>query len=220
VPGKKPTQLVLDLPLEQRRFTLTRPLARHRYRRILLEKLHYVRRFFPELDGRTIRVGLTRTAAGLAVPGGCELWVNPSQTTHHSLAHEFIHLLQGRNDIPKGEKSCDVFALARHWTLNDSPPFYVRVPAEFQTTGAEMEPESARIVCAVARRALDMRKEGVRNYIAYFEKTLESLRPARERVSGALPERRRGRRAGRTDPPASALQMDELLAAPDADSFY
>jgi len=217
---EKTTQLVLDLALEPRRFTLTRPLARHRYRIALLEKLHYVRRFFPELDGRTIRVGLTRTAAGLAVPGGCELWVNPSQTTHHSLAHEFVHLLQGRNDIPKGEKSCDVFALARHWTLNDSTPFYVRVPAEFQTAAGEMQPESARIVCAVARRAIDMRKEGVRNYIAYFEKTLESLRPARPRLGGGLPGHRRVRRTGATDARTALLQMDELLAAPDADSFY
>ncbi len=83
-----------------------------------------------------------------------------------------------------------------------------------------MQPESARIVFAVARRALDMRKEGMRNYIAYFEKTLESLRPARAPMSGVLPEHRRGRRAGRMDPRPAALQMDEPLAAPDADSFY
>ena len=220
MPRKESAQLVLELALEPRGITLTRPLARHRSRRALLEKLHYVRRFFPELDGRTIRVGLTRTAAGLAVPGGCELWVNPSQTTNHSLAHEFVHLLHGKNDVPTGERSCDVFALARHWTLNDSPPFYVRVPAEFQSTGGEMQPESARIICAVARRALDMKREGLRNYIAYFEKTLESLRPARPRLGGGLPGHRRVRRMGATDARTALLQMDELLAAPDADSFY
>jgi len=179
VPRKKSDQLVLDFGLEPRGVTLTRPLARHRFRKTLLEKLLYVRRFFPELDGRTIRVGLTRSAVGLAVPGGLEVWVHPSQTTYHSLAHEFVHLLQGKGDVPKGEKSCDVFALARHWTLNDSVPFYVRVPAEFQTPEGKLEAEYARLLCDAARRALDARKAGMRNYIAYFEETLESLRPSR-----------------------------------------
>jgi hypothetical protein len=177
VPTRKSDQLVLDFAPEPRGVSLTRPLARHRRRNALLEKIHYVRRFFPELDGRTIRVGLTRSAAGLAVPGGLEVWVHPSQTTYHSLAHEFVHLLQGRGDIPKGEKSCDVFALARHWTLNDSVPFYVRVPSELHTPEGKMESESARILWETARLALDARKAGMRNYIAYFEDTLESLRP-------------------------------------------
>jgi hypothetical protein len=179
VPKKESAQLVLDFAPEPRGVALTRPLARHRRRDTLLEKIHYVRRFFPELDGRTIRVGLTRSAAGLAVPGGAEVWVHPSQTTYHTLAHEFVHLLQGRGDVPKGEKSCDVFALARHWTLNDSVPFYVRVPAELHTPEGKIEPEDAKLLCETARRALDMRKAGMRNYIAFFEETLASLRPKR-----------------------------------------
>jgi hypothetical protein len=169
-------QLVFEFTAEEREFVLTRPLSRHRLRNHLVRKLHYVRRFFPELDGQTIRVGLTRIATGLAVPGGDELWVNPSQTSYHSLAHEFVHLLQGKHNVPTGEKSCDVFSLARHWTLNDSPPFYVRLPAEFQTTGGKIRPEYAKLIYTVARRAVDMRKTGTRNYISYFEKTLDDLR--------------------------------------------
>lgn len=177
--SKKPSiQLAFEFAAEERDFVLTRPLSRHRLRNNLVRKLHYVRRFFPELDGQTIRVGLTRAATGLAVPGGDELWINPSQTSYHSLAHEFVHLLQGKHDIPTGEKSCDVFALARHWTLNDSPPFYVRLPVEFRTSGGKIRPEYARLICATARRAVEMRKAGTRNYISYFEKTLEHHRPS------------------------------------------
>ncbi len=112
-------------------------------------------------------------------PAGCEVWVHPSQTTYHSLAHEFVHLLQGKDAVPKGEKSCDVFALARHWTLNDSVPFYVRVPGEFRTPEGKIGAGDVRGFSATtARSALDMRKTGMRNYISYFEETLESLRPS------------------------------------------
>ena len=175
--AKQPSiQLAFEFAAEEREFVLTRPLSRHRFRDNLVRKLHYVRRFFPELGGQTIRVGLTRTASGLAVPGGVEVWINPSQTSYHSLAHEFIHLLQGKHDIPTGEKSCDVFALARHWTLNDSTPYYVRLPAGFRTSAGKIRPEYARLIWTTARRAVEMRKTGTRNYISYFEKTLEAHR--------------------------------------------
>ncbi|UCG51177.1 MAG: hypothetical protein JSW58_13400 [Candidatus Latescibacterota bacterium] len=169
-------QLEFAFVEKQGQFVITRPLLKHRLRNSLLRKLYYVRRFFPELDGKTIRVGLTRVASGMAVPGGNELWLNPAQTSHHSLAHELVHLLQGTNDIPTGERSCDIFALARHWTLNDSPPYYVRLPAEFQTTGGKIRPEYAKLIYSIARRAVEMRKRGSRRYISYFEKTLENLK--------------------------------------------
>lgn len=208
---KTPAQLAFEFAAEGGDFVLTRPLQRHRLRAGLVGKLHYVRRFFPELDGRVIRVGLTRTAAGLAVPGGDEVWIHPSQTSYQSLAHEFVHLLQGKNDIPKGEKSCDVYALARHWTLNDSPPFYVRVPVEYRTTGGKIRPECARLLYLVARRAVEKRKTGMRNYISYFEKTLERLRSPAWGSCGAGVERPRD--------PTFGLEMDELLAAPDGHSL-
>ena len=227
MPREKSAQLVLDFAPAPRGVSLTRPLARHRYRKTLLQKIHYVRRFFPELDGRTIRVGLTRSAAGLAVPGGLEVWVHPSQTTYHTIAHEFVHLLQGRGDIPKGEKSCDVFALARHWTLNDSMPFYVRVPSAFLTPEGTIGPGSAKILCDTARLALAKRKEGLRNYIAYFEETIESFRRERKTREEASPGRARrtgraavfetGKHAKTRHAEASPLQVDVLLSTPDGD---
>ncbi len=171
-----PNQLEISFAGNAEQFVVTRPLLKHRMRDGLLRKLHYVRRFFPELEGKTIRVGLTRVASGMAVPGGNELWVNPAQTSYHTLAHEFVHLLQGNGDIPAGERSCDIYAMARHWTLNDTPPYYVRMPPGFLTDGGKIRPEFARLICRIARQAVDMRKGGVRNYISYFEKTITSIK--------------------------------------------
>jgi hypothetical protein len=171
------SQLEFSFAENQGGFVFTRPLLRHRHLNGLIRKLRYVRRFFPELDGKTLKVGITRAASGMAVPGGNELWINPAQTSYHSLAHEFVHLLQGTHGVPKGERSCDVFALARHWTLIDSPPFYVRLPSEFHTSGGKVRPECAMLVYSIARRAVEKRRTGFRNYIAYFEKALEQLKP-------------------------------------------
>ena len=77
-------------------FRATRPLLRHRSRNNVFKKLEYVRRFFPEFGREIIRVGLTRVASGMAIPGGHEIWFNPSQISFHAIAHEFVHLLQGR----------------------------------------------------------------------------------------------------------------------------
>jgi hypothetical protein len=156
-------------------FTLTRPLAKHRSCRSLLDKLRYVRRFFPELNGKSIKVGITHAASGLAVPGGIEVWFNPFQLSYHTISHEFVHILQGSDRIPTGERSCDVFALARHWTLNDSPPTYVRIPKPFHDTAGHISEAHARILFAVASSAITQRRHGLRNYIAFFEKELTRL---------------------------------------------
>jgi hypothetical protein len=153
-------------------FEATRPLQKHRYCNQVLKRLSYVRRFFPELGERKIRVGLTRVASGMAVPGGHEIWFNPSQISYHAIAHEFVHLLQGSHGIPTGERSCDLFSLARHWTLNDTAPYYVRVPRHFLDSKGNITPAYARLICSVARGAIEMKHGGLRNYIAYFEKTL------------------------------------------------
>ena len=162
-------------PQPSAQFVVSGPLRRHRRCNGLLKKLHYVRRFFPELEGRVIRVGLTRVASGMAVPGGNELWFNPAQVSFHAIAHEFTHLLQGSHDIPTGERSCDLFALARHWTLNDTAPYYLRLPVEFLSKDGKLDPAHAKLVCELARRALAMRRSGTRNYISFFEKSVAVL---------------------------------------------
>lgn len=179
----------------------TRALEHHPRCNAVLRKVLYTRRFFPELDGRTVRVGLTRAASGMAVPGGNQVWFNPSQLSYHTISHEFVHLLQGRHGIPTGERSCDLFSMARHWTLNDTPPYYVRVPIEFLDANGKLKPESARLIHTLACRAIELRRGGKRQYISYFERALAGLR-------------NQPRAASRVTLPGLGLDVDELLVTP------
>jgi hypothetical protein len=154
-------------------------LRKHRLRNDVLRRVDYVRRFFPELEGETITVGLTRAASGMAVPGGSRIWLNPSRLSHHTIAHELIHLLQRRDlGIPSGEKACDVFSLARHWTLNDDRPSYLRVPLTIIDGREAVSEAVARMLFDIAIDALTRRAQGHRHYIAYFEHELERRSPA------------------------------------------
>ncbi len=155
---------------------VTRALQKHRSCNRILEKVRYVRRFFPELDGMRLKVGLTRTSSGMAVPGGHEIWLNPFLISNHTISHELIHLLQRRGTVfPQGERSCDVFSLARHWTLNDVGPNYVKLPPTLLEIDGTLAPRAARIVYEAAVDAVTKRQEGLRNYIAYFELRLRSV---------------------------------------------
>ncbi|MCI0450908.1 MAG: hypothetical protein L0Z51_00800 [Candidatus Latescibacteria bacterium] len=154
-------------------------LRKHRLRNDVLRRVNYVRRFFPELEGETITVGLTRAASGMAVPGGSRIWLNPSRLSYHTIAHELIHLLQLRNlGIPSGEKACDVFSLARHWTLNDDRPSYVRVPLSVIDGSSPVGEAVSRMLYDVACDALVRRADGHRRYLAYFESEVERRSPA------------------------------------------
>jgi hypothetical protein len=155
-----------------RTLVLTRPLRRHRLRAGVVRKIRYVETFFPELKGRTLRIGLTRSANGLAVAGGTEIWFNPAGLSHHTIAHEFTHLLQGRPGLPTGERSCDVFCLARHWTLNDAVPNYVRIPKTLVDEKERLAEAGAKLIFTVASEAVHNRSKGLRNYIAWFESEL------------------------------------------------
>lgn len=145
-------------------------LRRHRAMNDVLRSVAYVRRYFPELDGETIMVGLTRAASGMAVPGGTRIWLNPSRLSYHTISHELIHLLQCRDlAIPAGEKACDVFSMARHWTLNDERPSYVKVPRDIVDERGKFSETNAKLVFAIAREAVMQRAQGLRNYISFFE---------------------------------------------------
>ncbi|HKW15734.1 MAG TPA: hypothetical protein VJS69_14710, partial [Candidatus Krumholzibacteria bacterium] len=148
-------------------------LRRHRSKNEVLRMVAYVRRYFPELDGETVIVGLTRAASGMAVPGGTRIWLNPSRLSYHTVSHELVHLLQCRNlDIPAGEKACDVFSFARHWTLNDERPSYVKIPREIVDERGRLSEINGKLLFAVAREAVTQRAQGLRNYISFFEAEL------------------------------------------------
>lgn len=174
----RPNQL--ELVLEPKPATggvvVTRVLRAHRSCNRTIEKVHYVLRYFPELEGKRLKVGLTRAASGMAVPGGYEIWLNPFRVSYHTIAHELIHLLQRSGaGLPVGERSCDVYSLARHWTLNDVAPNYVKVPAGLLEVDGTLSPRSARIVYEAAAEALEKRAGGFRRYIAFFEKRVTEL---------------------------------------------
>jgi hypothetical protein len=155
---------------------ITRPLRKHRRCNTIIERVQYTRRFFPELEGIHLKVGLTRAASGMAIMGGNEIWLNPSQSSYHTIAHEFVHLLQTREEgIPQGEKSCDVFSMARHWTLNDVPPNYVRIPTQLWSLRGTLTEQGSRVLYDVALEALTRRKNGLRRYIAWFEARLAEM---------------------------------------------
>ncbi len=172
-----PAQLELDLLSRPNatppRVVASSVLRKHRLKNDVLRRVDYVRRFFPELDHETITVGLTRAASGMAIPGGTRIWLNPSRLSHHTIAHEFVHLLQKRDlGIPSGERSCDVFSLARHWTLNDDRPSYIRVPVTLLDGKGRLPDANARLVYEVACESLERRAGGLRRYLAYFEEEL------------------------------------------------
>ena len=145
-------------------------LRKHRAKNDVLRGVAYVRRYFPELEGETVSVGITKAASGMAVPGGTRIWLNPTRLSHHTIAHELVHLLQCRDlGIPAGEKACDVFSMARHWTLNDERPSYVRVPKEIVDAQGRFSEANAKLVFAVAREAIVQRSQGLRTYISFFE---------------------------------------------------
>lgn len=149
-------------------------LQRHRAKNDVLRDVAYVRRYFPELDGETITVGVTKAASGMAIPGGKRIWLNPSRLSYHTISHELTHLLQCRNlGIPAGEKACDVFSLSRHWTLNDEKPSYVSFPRHIFDAKGRIPEQNAKIIFAAAREAITQRSRGLRNYISFFECELE-----------------------------------------------
>ena len=177
MPTTQPNQLELALdaavPAQGYGIKVTRALQKHRSCRRTLEKVRYVRRFFPELDGVSLKIGLTRTSSGMAVPGGYEIWLNPFHVSNHTIAHELVHLLQRRGtNIPQGERSCDVYSLARHWTLNDVNPSYVKIPPVLLEIDGTLAPAAAALVFRTAAESIRMKQEGLRNYIAWFEARL------------------------------------------------
>ena len=82
------------------RWRLARTVEQSPHRERILERLEFVRGFFPELDGITVRVGLARKRGvlgwGSLDPEAPGIWVRPRRLDHFTIAHELTHLLQAR----------------------------------------------------------------------------------------------------------------------------
>ena len=98
------------------------------------------------------------------------VWVRPRRLQLFTIAHEFTHLLQARNLVPRGERQCDLWALARSPLLIDSAPNYLLMPRALRR--GRPTNDQAHALCAAARAAIAAREAGDRRYLARFEAAL------------------------------------------------
>lgn len=171
-------QLAMDFGPARPRWDLSRLVERSPHRARILERLEFVRRFFPELADGTVRVGLAQKRGilgwGSLDPRRPGIWVRPRRLAYFTIAHEFTHLLQARGLLPGGERACDLWALSRSPLLNDTPPSYLRVPRALRRR--KLEPAQAAALCEAARRAIAARERGDRRYLLGFERELRDGR--------------------------------------------
>lgn len=136
-----------------------------------------MRGFFPELDGITVRVGLVRKRGvlgwGSLDPDQPGIWVRPRRLDAFTIAHELTHLLQARGLVPRGERACDLWALARSPLLVDTPPGYLAVPARLRRR-QPLPVAHAALLHRAAVEALAARERGERNYLRRFERDVEA----------------------------------------------
>ncbi|MBI5709022.1 MAG: hypothetical protein HZC42_01785 [Candidatus Eisenbacteria bacterium] len=165
-------QLALDFGPPRPRWSLSRLVERSPHRGRILERVEFVRRFFPEIEGWTVRVGLAQKRGvlgwGSLDPEKPGIWVRPRRLSYFTIAHELTHLLQARGLVPRGERACDLWALARSPLLNDKPPGYLRVPPVLRRRG-RLETRLAKLLCETARGAIAARDAGDRRYLVRFE---------------------------------------------------
>ncbi len=167
-------QLAFDLGPERPRWQFSRLAARSPHAPRILEAVEFVRRFFPELDGITIRVGLAQKRGvlgwGSLDPERPGIWVRPRKLGTFTIAHEFTHLLQARQLVPRGERACDLFALARSPLVIDSAPGYLHVPRALRK--AQLTSAESHLLWECARSAVAARDAGDRRYLQRFEREL------------------------------------------------
>ncbi len=142
----------------------------------ILELAPTMAEIFPELKGVTLKIANSRSSYHVASyewrSGKIEMQFrfferDMSNTLPFVLAHETMHAVQWmRRTVPHGEKSCDVFTLARLpiELFPREKAFYVKIPKRLLSDPAKIR--------NAARRAISLRQEGLRRYITWFENEL------------------------------------------------
>jgi len=184
------------------RFRLTfTPLMRKQLTRRVLRMLELSMGRFPELQGKVITIGHTRSNLGAAIvprrSGPQTRWMirlKVKGLSYNTIGHELTHLTQGisqiapserhkafRSRIPGGEKQCDIWTLARSGLFCDDPPTYLKVPRRIR----EDWPQYAGHVRTLCRAAIRKREKS-RFYIRWLEGELRRLarEPLKERPLG------------------------------------
>ena len=154
---------------------LTRALREHPSKSRILRMVRIALSYFPELDGTGIKIGIARGAQGYASLDEPAIWLNPRGLCYQTIAHELVHLLQARGLVPGGERSCDIYSLARDRFLVDAAPVYLAIPGVLTTPGGGLRAGASRLLFATAREAICRREAGQRRYIRWFETALAEV---------------------------------------------
>jgi len=136
---------------------------------------------FPELDRIEFEIDLLPSSSWLlgTADGGRRvprIRIRAARPTNRTLTytipHELTHLLQRPLRIaPQGERSCDLYAMARAGDRFLVAPGYLRVPPQARREWVPWAGTAARL----ARDALRGRAAGERNYIAGWERAFRDL---------------------------------------------
>ena len=164
-------QLGLEFELGPPRWTYSRLVLKSPHFERIRERIEFVRGFFPELTGVSVRVGLAQKRGvlgwGSLDPERPGIWLRPRRIDLFTVAHEMIHLLQARGLVPRGERQCDLWALARSPLVIDSPPTYLKLPRALKQR--PVRTEHAAMLHRAAREWIAAREGGDRRYLQRFE---------------------------------------------------
>jgi hypothetical protein len=158
--------------LDGNRWTFTRKFKAKKGQTRFLKRLEKARSYFPELYGETVKVGITINVDGKADLKSKAIYFRSRNVSFYVMGHELTHLLQEMDKVPKGERSCDIFTLARRVEFCDEAPNYVKVPKRLLDEKGFVRKEYRGLVHETAKTALEMRKMGKKKYMSWFEKNL------------------------------------------------
>jgi len=161
--------------MDGKQWTFTRKFKSKKGQSRFLKRLNEARSYFPELEGETVKVGITINAPGKADIVGKGVFFRSRNVSYYVMGHELTHLLQGSGHVPKGERSCDLFTLARRVEFCDEAPNYIKVPKRLLDGRGYIRKEFRGMVHETAKAALVRKEMGRKNYIAWFEKELPSI---------------------------------------------
>lgn len=164
--------------------------ATHRHAVALADLVHSFLPRFPELDALDFELDLLPSSSwtlGLTehdrTPPRIRLRParpsNPSLT--YTIPHELTHLLQlplGR--VPRGERACDLHAIARAGDRFLVPPGYLKLPREAREDWNRWALPAALL----ARDAVARRSSGLRTYIVWWEASFRALASAATQPRG------------------------------------
>jgi len=152
----------------------------------LTARLERLSEFFPEMR-KSMKIGITRFLDGLvwqSDSGKVKLMIDVHKSrkdgwkypTYWTIAHELMHLAQFNSEgIPSGERATDIYGLARlPPRFIDESPTYLVVPDGQREV---WKPEHAKLAHELAKKAIELRNSGLKNYAVWWEEEFEKAFP-------------------------------------------